>query len=171
MKKALIIIAQNGFQDVELTGTRDALFKADCEVVLASTQAGACAGKYGSVEQAAVALRDAHAGDYHCIAFIGGPGASDLASDPDALRIAHEAAQGEILLGAICIAPIILAKARVLDGRKATVWGSGGENQRFLKKYGVQYTGDPVTVDGLIVTGNGPDASEEFGKTLARLLI
>jgi protease I len=62
-----------------------------------------------------------------------------------------------------------LAKARVLEGRKATVWDSGGEQAALLEKYGAEYTGDTVTVDGLIVTANGPAAAEEFGRTLAAL--
>ena len=114
-----------------------------------------------------MALRDVDVSDYDRVAFIGGSGAGALASDSDALHLAQETARAGKPLGAICIAPTILAKARVLSGKKATVWDSGGEQAALLEKYGAEYTGELVTVDGLIVTANGPLAAEEFGKTLA----
>lgn len=169
IRKALLIIAQKGFQDVELKGTRDSLKEAGFEIVLASPAGGQCIGKFGGEEQAALSLRDVAVADYDRIAYIGGPGAAALASDPEALRIANETVRLEKPLGAICIAPTILAKAHVLDGRKATVWNNDGEQSKLLEQYGATYTGDTVTVDGMIVTGNGPEAAVEFGKALASL--
>ena len=169
MKQALLIIAKQGFQDMELNGTRDSLSTSGFDIVLGSSQAGACSGKLGGSEEADIALKDVKVADYDCIAFIGGPGAIQFFDDPEALRIAHEAVRLQKPLGAICIAPIILAKAKVLDSKKATVWDSGGEQKGVIEHYGAQYTGDTVTVDGMIVTANGPPAAEEFGRTLAAL--
>ena len=169
MKKALLVIAQNGYQDIELSGTRDMLIQSEFEIVIASTQQGECSGKLGGTEQAEIALRDVVVRDYDCIAFIGGPGAAGLASDTEALRIAHETVRADLPLGAICIAPIILAKARVLKGKKATAWDGNGEQSTLIEKYGATFTGDSVTVDGKVVTANGPDAAQEFGRALAAL--
>lgn len=169
MKPALLVIAQNGYQDHELAGTRTGLESAGFSIVLASTAAGECHGKLGGVENATLAMRDVDVTDYDRIGFIGGPGAAALASDPDALRIANDAARASMPLGAICIAPTILAKARVLEGKKATVWNEDDQQAALLEQYGATYTGDTVTVDGLIVTGNGPAAAEEFGITLGAL--
>jgi protease I len=169
MRQALLIIAQRGYQDHELDGTRQGLLSGGFSIVLSSTEAGECIGKFGGSEQSTVALRDVRVKDYDCIAFIGGPGASALASDTDALRVANDAARADMPLGAICIAPTILAKARVLNGRKATVWNEDGQQSQLLEQYGAEYTGDTVTVDGKIVTGNGPGAAVEFGTTLATL--
>jgi len=169
MKQALLIIAKQGFQDMELNGTRDGLVTAGFEIVLGSSQAGPCSGKLGGTEEASVALKDVNVEDYDRIAFIGGPGASQFFDDPEALRVAHETVRAGKPLGAICIAPLILAKAKVLAGKEATVWDSGGEQQKELEKYEAIYTGDSVTVSDNIVTANGPPAAEEFGKTLAAL--
>lgn len=167
MKEALVVIAQRGFQDRELAGTREALVAAGFSVVLASTHAGACAGKFGSTEQADIALADVDVTEYDRIAFIGGPGAAALADDADARRIAVQAVKAGIVLAAICIAPTILAKAGVLAGKRATVWDSGGEQNALLQTHGAHVTGERVTVDGRIITGNGPDAAQEFGTTFA----
>ncbi|HCI03843.1 MAG: DJ-1/PfpI family protein [Candidatus Peribacteraceae bacterium] len=169
MKKALLIIAKDGFQDMELNGTRDGLVNAGFEVVLASSEAGSCLGKLGATEEAEVALKDVNLNDFDRVGFIGGPGAFSLISDSSALNIAHETVRAGKPLGAICIAPLILAKAKVLGGKKATVWDSGGEQQHELEKYDAIYTGQDITVDGKIVTANGPASAEEFGRTLASL--
>jgi putative intracellular protease/amidase len=39
----------------------------------------------------------------------------------------------------------------------------------FFEQKGATYTGEDVTVDGLIITANGPKAAEEFGKKFARM--
>ena len=169
-KKALIIIAQTGFQDKELEGTRNGLKAAGFSITLVSTKKGECRGKFGSTEQAEIALKDVNVSDYDRIAYIGGPGAAALKDDPDAVRIAQETVQASKPLGAICIAPTILAAAGVLRGKRATGWDDGeGTQIRFLEKAGATFTGASVTKDGLIVTGNGPEAAEEFGRVFAKL--
>ena len=169
MKKALLVIAQKKFQDVELNGTRDGLIAAGFEVVLGSTEAGECVGKFGATENASVALSDVDVDDYDRVGFIGGPGASLLWQNAQAKRIAQDTVKAKKPLGAICIAPKILAAAEVLAGKKATVWNEDGDQAGFMALHDVEYTGEAVTVDGLIVTGNGPEAAKEFGRTFAVL--
>ncbi len=169
MQTALLILAQDGFQDHEYAGTRNGLEDAGFDIVIASKEVGMCSGKFGESVNATVALRDIDVSNYDRIAFIGGPGAFAYASDADALKVANDAYRAEMPLGAICIAPTILAKAKVLSGKRATVWNEDGQQSELLETYGAEYTGEEVTVDGLIVTGNGPEAAEEFGKTLAAL--
>ncbi len=178
MKRALLVIAQDGYQDQELAGTQDALLSAGFEVTLASKESGSCVGKFGGTEEALLAMREVDALAYDVLAFIGGPGAHAFASDPEAIQLAKTRADSGKLLGAICIAPTILAAAGVLKGKNATVWDpspSSGQvtptdsPAEFLRQHGATYTGEPVTVDGLIITANGPIAAEEFGRTLAAM--
>lgn len=168
MKSALLVIAQNGYQDVELAGTQNALLHGGFEVTIASKEEGPCIGKFGGTEEALLAMRDVDPLAYDVLAFIGGPGAHALADDPEAILLAKARADSGKLLGAICIAPTILAAAGILQGKHASVWDDGqGTQQRFLMDKGATYAKDPVTVDGLIVTADGPDAAEAFGRTLA----
>ncbi len=172
MKNALIIIAKAGFQDMELADTRKGLTDAGFSITLASTGIGDCSGKFGSTERAEIALKDVDVSEYDRIAFIGGPGAAALADDRHALRVAKDAYNAkDIVLGAICIAPTILAKAGVLQGKKATVWDVDGQQVALINAHGAQYTGQTVTVDGRIITGKGPEAAEEFGRVLATMRI
>lgn len=169
MKPALIVIAQEGFQDVEFAGTKQGLEAAGFPIVIASTEAGECTGKFGGKEIASIALRDVVVTNYDRIAFIGGPGAHALVDNFDALNVARTTIEAGIPLGAICIAPKILANAGLLKGKNATVFDTDGSNEQFLINHGAIYTGESVTVDGLVVTANGPDAAEEFGRRFAGL--
>lgn len=175
MKPVLLVLAQTGYQDHELQGTRAALLAAGFSVRIASKEAGACTGKFGGTETADLAMRDADVLEYACVAFIGGPGMAAYADDEEACYLAQATAMHGVLLGAICIAPLVLARAGVLAGGKATVWdpstGSGqvptvGGPIGVLQECGAIYTGEDVTTDGLIVTANGPKAATVFGEAL-----
>jgi protease I len=170
MSPALIIIAPAMYQDVEFQAVHDALIAAGFSVVIGSTATGTCTGKFGGTQEAAVALRDVQVTDYDRIVFIGGPGAAALAENHDALGIARDCVASKIPLGAICLAPTILAASGMLNGLRATVWDDGERTQiRFLETQGARFSGEDVTVDGLIVTGNGPEAAAAFGKAFAQL--
>ncbi len=170
MKTALVVIARQGYQDVELDGLLKALKAQGFSVQLCSTVAGPCTGKFGGAKQAEIALKDADVSAYDRVAFVGGPGALALVENADALRVARDATKAGIVLGAICIAPLILAKAGVLKGKQATVWTDAKKDQiALLEAAGARYTGNTVTVDGMLVTGNGPNAADEFGRTFSTL--
>ncbi len=156
---------------MELKGTRDGLIAAGFSIVLASSETGPCVGKYDGNETADIAMKDVQVADYDRIAFIGGPGAFALVEDEEALRIAREAAASNMVLGAICIAPKILAAAGVLKGKKATVAPADGTPQQFLIAHDAIFTDEPVVIDGNIITANGPAAAEEFGEMLAGMSV
>lgn len=169
MPTALLIIAQDRYQDKELEGVRKGLEKAKFEVIIGSSKKGTCTGKFGGTEEATVAMKDVDVRDYDRIAFIGGPGAANLWQDKDAKKIAQDANDAGMPLGAICIAPKILVAAEVLAGRKATVWNLDGDQSGFLGLHDVHYIDEPVVIDKNIITGSGVDASEEFGVKFAQL--
>lgn len=169
MASVLLLIAQEGYQDKELAGTRSGLEAAGFTITLCSKEAGACSGKLGGNEEATVAMRDVEVGDYDRIAVIGGPGAQSFKDDPEAVKLVQSFFNADKIVGAICIAPTLLAAAGLLDGKHATVWDSEGEQQTYLEEHGAEYTGDPVVIDGSIITANGPAAAEEFGSQLAKM--
>ncbi len=166
--KALLIIAKNGFQDKEFAAVRAALLAVNFVVELASNTKGLCTGKFGSTEEAQYGFEEIDLGNFDRIAFIGGPGAAELAEDAIAQHLTRAVMHAGKPLGAICIAPTILAKGGVLRGRKATVWDDGNGTQiDLLERCGAEFVDQSVVVDGLIVTANGPEAAEEFGRVFA----
>jgi len=69
------------------------------------------------------------------------------------------------VLAAICLSGAVLAEAGLLDGKQATVW-EVPETLETFQKHRVTYTGEPVTVDGNLVTANGPDAAVKFAEAI-----
>ncbi|MCX6798856.1 MAG: DJ-1/PfpI family protein [Candidatus Diapherotrites archaeon] len=166
-KKVLFIIAQQNFRDEELFEPKAVLEAAGASTTIASKKAGSATGMLGGKANASLALSDVSPGDFDAIIFVGGGGSSVFFNDPAAHDLAKEAAAQGKILGAICIAPSILANAGLLRGKKATAFSSEAQN---LRDNGAGYTGQPVTVDGKIITGSGPAAAKEFGKKIAEAL-
>jgi len=165
--RILMVVAPERFRDEELFETR-AVFDADGhDVVVASTRLGECPGSRGGHVRPDALLATQRAQDFDAVVFIGGGGCKLLWHEEDALRLAREAAGDVKVLGAICLAPVILAYAGVLEGHSATV---AGTEAKTLQACGATYTGPGVTVDGHIVTANGPKSSTLFGQRIAELL-
>ena len=114
-----------------------------------------------------VPLQDLKSQGLAAVLFIGGVGASEYFHDRDAYRLAQEVLGQGGVVGAICIAPVILARAGLLKGKKATVFESEKEE---LTRAGASYTGKAVETDGRIITGNGPGAAGEFAQAVVNLL-
>lgn len=167
MAKVLLIIAPENFRDEEYFHTKEELESADIETETASKQMGECTGMLGKTADVDITTEVVNVDNYDGIVFVGGTGASIYFEDEKALGIAKEAFEKGKVVAAICIAPSILANAGILSGKKATAYSSEEEN---LKKNGAEYTGEAVTVDGNIITANGPAAAKEFGKKIARAL-
>lgn len=167
MAKVLLVIAPERFRDEELFETRAVLVRAGHTAVVASTRSGRCLGSRGGHVEAETTIDLERAGGYDAVVFVGGGGSKALWEHPDTLRLAREAAAEGKVLGAICLAPVILGNAGVLTGRRATVAGTEAAT---IEGKGAIYTGPGVTVDGKIVTANGPKSSASFGERLAELL-
>lgn len=166
-KKAVFIIAQDKFQDDEFMKPKEVLEKSGTKVTVASTVLTEVTGMNGGKVKPDVLLGDIKVGEYDAVVFIGGSGAVQYLDDPIAHKIAQDAvAQGKIV-GAICIAPRILANAGVLKGKAATCYPTEGEK---LSAGGVNYTSKPVEKDGKIITADGPKSALEFGEELSKAL-
>jgi len=109
-------------------------------------------------------LRDIDVNKYKAIIFVGGRGSEQYFNDSEALAIAKNAYEKGKIVGAICIAPVILANSGILEGKKATV-SPGNEN--ILKEKGAIYENKSVIKDGNVITACGPQAAKGFGKEIA----
>ncbi|MEM2289438.1 MAG: DJ-1/PfpI family protein [Candidatus Hadarchaeales archaeon] len=167
-KRVLMVIAPENFRDEELFDTRSELEKAGIEVRVASTSKGTAVGMLGGRVRPDLRLEETNARDWDAIVFVGGVGCQVYFGDENALSLAKEAAELGKKVCAICIAPVILANAGLLENRKATVWD--GEFRRMLEEKGAKYVNKSVVVDGNIITANGPGAASEFGRTIAKEL-
>jgi len=167
-KKVVMVIAHRNFRDEEFEEPRKILEKEGIEVIIASSSKDTATGMFGATAQPDILISELKVEDYDAIIFVGGSGASEYWNDPTAHKIAKEAVKQGKILGAICISPVTLANASVLEGKRATVWPSEIDK---LKEKGALYTGEEVEIDGKIITASGPKAAEEFGKAILEALI
>jgi len=166
-KKALMIIASHDFRDEELFKPRELFIQEGIEVVLASSSLKNSRGMLGKIAQPDILIEEVKVEEFDVIVFVGGSGSSEYWDSPVAMEIAKKSLSLGKLICAICIAPVILANAGILYGKKATVYPS--EIDR-LKAKGAIYTEKDVVIDGNIITGKGPHSAREFGETIIKIL-
>jgi protease I len=167
MAKVLMVIAPERFRDEELFLPLEVLLESGHKIELASTKTGVCKGSRGGSVIADLLLKEVNSDDYDGVVFVGGGGSKIFFNDSCALSIARKMNDEGKIVSAICLAPVILANAGVLNGKNATV---SGQEAKTIESKGAKYTGPGVTVDGNIVTGNAPKRSKMFGQKICELL-
>ena len=165
--RAVFVIAKQNFRDEELFHSKEELEKKGIQTKIASTIKGPCLGSKGETAEAELSLEEINSDEFDAIVFVGGSGSSVFFNNKTALSLARTFFEEKKVVGAICIAPSILANAWLLKGKKVTSFPSEESN---LKEKGAKYTGKPVESDGKIITANGPGAARDFGKKIAELL-
>jgi protease I len=166
-KKIVMVIASSNFRDEEFQVPKGIFEKQGASVTVASSSLKESRGMLGATAKPDVLIGDVRSDDYDAVVFIGGSGASEYWNDPTAHKLARDASEKAKVVAAICIAPVTLANAGILNGKKATVWSSEAGK---LRKMGVTYTGAGVEVDGKIITGDGPQSATEFGEAVVKAL-
>ena len=164
--KVQLVVAQEGFRDEELLEPKRLFEKQGAVVTIASSRLGEAQGMLGARITPHLLLDSVRVEACDAVVFVGGSGAKEYWEHPKAHAIARAASDSGKVVCAICIAPVTLANAGVLKGRRATVWGSGAP----LEAKGATYTGAAVEVDGNIVTADGPGSAREFGKAIVGVL-
>jgi PfpI family intracellular protease len=168
-KNVLMVVAPKDFEDVELYLPKTLLEINGANITVASTTAKAL-GLNGSTCTTDILISNAKAKDYDAIVIVGGTGViSSLWDDKDLRNLIKDANKEKKIIGAICAAPPILARAGILKDKKATMfpWSDGIKE---LTKNGAIYVDKEVVVSGNIITGRNPDASVAFGLKLCEEL-
>jgi len=167
MKKAVMIIAHDGFRDEELLDTKAVLEKNGVEVQVASTALGLARGKLGAQVSPDMLFNAIKVKDFDAIIFVGGPGSLDYWNNALAHKLLKESVSlGKVTAG-ICSAVVTLAKSGILKEKRATVFP--GDFQELLDN-GVTYTASHVEIDGDIITADGPYAAKDFGEAIVKAL-
>ena len=166
-KKILLVVAPKDFRDEEFLEPKKIFEEARATVTVSSKGVTEASGMLGAKAKIDKELSEVRAADFDAVVFVGGSGANIYFDDPLALNLAKSAFASGKVVGAICIAPSILANADVLKGRRATAFASEKDN---LEAKGAVYTGEAVTVDGKVITARGPEAAVELGRRVVEVL-
>lgn len=169
-QKVLFVVAHEGYQPTEYAEPKKILEDAGFTIITASNKPGSATDKDGGSTNVDIVLDEVDAKDYDGIFFIGGPGAMEHLDNKESYRIIKQAAEKHLPMGAICVAPRILAKAGALTRKRATGWDGDGELAQLYQDYDVIYLAEPVVVEENIVTATGPAAAKTFGQEIMAVL-
>jgi len=171
-KKVVMIVASEGFRDEEYLVPKKVLENRGVEVKTASNKLGIAQGADGAETKVDLLIQDINLSDFDAIIFVGGPGALNNLDNEISYNLIKKTIEEDKPLAAICISPVILAKAGILKNKKATVWSSISDKSpiKILEENGALYQKENVVIDGKIITANGPLAAKEFGEAIVNLL-
>ena len=166
-KRAVLIIPQSGFDDNEMLVVKGSLEKAGVSVKVASESTDVAAGMQGLKVEPQITFFELYARDFDAVIFIGGMGSSRFWNDARMQKIAQDAFNNDRIVAAISDAPVILARAGILNGRRATIIAS--QSNEIVAGGGI-YTSKPVETDDNIITAYGPQAAYEFALEIIKAL-
>ena len=171
-KKILMVVAFKDFRDEEYFVPKEILEKNGFTVETTSSQIGLAVGVEGGEVEITKTAKEIETKDYEGVIFIGGPGMTKELDNLDFQKLAQDFYQENKLVSAICIAPALLAKAKILENKRATIWSSPLDKSaiKILKENNAIYVDQPVVLDGKIITANGPLAAQEFGQAIVNFL-
>ena len=172
-KNILMIIASKNFRDEEYFIPFEIFQKNGAKITTASSVEGEIIGIEGGEARSTITLKKVGVRNFDAVVFIGGNGTKEYFDNNDAHNIAQETVNFKKVLAAICIAPVILARAGILKGKTATVWSSiaNKSGKEELKKAGCAISKERVAQDEKIITADGPSAAKEFAETIIKAII
>ena len=165
MKKTILVILADGFEEVEALGTVDFLRRLELDVITAGLKSEIVYGSHGISVMSDILLEEVDEVPYVLILPGGLPGSTNLADNQkvnDLVKLTYETGN---LVAAICAAPIALLKSNIVKGKKITSHPSVKE--KFIES---EYTGNRVEQDGNIITAKAAGVSFEFAAKIAEYL-
>jgi 4-methyl-5(b-hydroxyethyl)-thiazole monophosphate biosynthesis len=164
MPKVLVILF-DGVEEIEAVTPIDLLRRAGAEVTTASTGDGIhVTGRSGIVLHADAPLNSVGERTFDLLVLPGGPGVKALRADARVRDLVRAQDAAGRWIGAICAAPVVLADAGLLAGRRFTAHTSVAEE--LPGRLGDERT----VVDGRLVTSRGAGTALDFGLVLVERL-
>jgi protease I len=169
-KKVLMAIPYTQFRDEEFFQPKHILESEGATVTVASTAVRMCHGTQGGSVQSTVTIADSKAEDFDALVICGGPSVPDLFwNDKKLAELAAAVSAAGKVVAAISLSTVVLAKAKLLAGKRATVYFLPQAIQE-LKTAGAIYVTDPLVVQEKLILAEGPTESAKFGQAISAAL-
>jgi protease I len=162
MKKIVMVVAQEKFQEDEYFIPRRYFEDNGYRVSIASIHPGIAEGYKGSQVNVDCTISDINTFELEALVIVGGFGCKNHLWDYKPLhnKLIEVYEQGKVI-AAICLAPVCIVKTGLLKGEKATAYKNKTAQAEFVKAE-VEYIDKPVHTNNRIITANGPKSSEAF---------
>lgn len=160
--KKILVIVPTGFEDTELITTLDVLNRSNVSYDLFSIEnKKIIKGQNKAIVEATV-FEEKNLKDYDGIFLPGGSGHKIMLESNLVLNLLKHYYENGKLVSAICAAPSVLKKAKILDNKKFTAYPGFVESKN--------NTGNEVEVDKNIITGRDFEATLNFAKSIVEFL-
>ena len=167
VKKALMVIANDGFQDHEFWMSFAVFHDAGLDITIAAGKKWECRGVFWTKTVADLDLFFADASKYDMVVFIWWGGAyAQYFHDKSYLKVALEAKK----VWAICIAPMIVSESGIFNWKRVTWRDQDWVQKAFIEKNWWIWSDESVVVCWNVVTWNWPDAAEEVAKKCVEVI-
>jgi protease I len=169
-EKVLMVIPPTQFRDEEFFDPKKILESGGAMVTVASTSVRPCYGTRGGMVQSQVAIADVKAEEFDALVLCGGPSVPELFwNDKKLQELATAFSSAGKVLAAISLSTVVLAKAKLLAGKQATVYFLPQAILE-LKNGGATYSSDTLIVQDKLILAEGPPESIRFGQAIATAL-
>ncbi len=163
-RQKVLLAVFNGIKNNVYNITSDYLKRKLFKVVVTSTTAEVETDTADTIF-ANKLLKDVKGEDYKALIILNAP--QELSDTSDIVRLAAHMNAASKIIAAIYDAPLVLAEAGILSGKRATVWAT---EYKKLIEAGAMYKGTPVVVDGNIITAGSYQALPAFLTKLMDML-
>jgi protease I len=166
--KRIAILVANGFEQVELTGPKEALEKAGADTQIVSIEQEKVTAwdrtNWGEEFQVDVTIEKASAQDFDGLVLPGGQLNPDfLRVDEHAIQFVRDFDSQEKPIAAICHGPWTLIEADLVRNKRMTSYPSIKTD---LRNAGAEWVDEEVVIDDRLITSRKPDDIPAFNEAI-----
>jgi len=163
----IVILLADGFEEIEALTPVDVLRRCGLNVKTVGITGKIAVGSHGIAVACDLSVEEVPLSEVTMAIFPGGmPGALNLDASPFTDVVISAVQKNGGRLAAICAAPLVLGRRRLLEGLRATCY-PGFEKELT----GASVTDEGVVTDGSITTAKGMGVSLDFALELASLVV
>jgi protease I len=162
----LIFLPKKDFNEEEFIIVKRRLLKAGKQVFITSDDHFVCTGSKGMKVKSDTSFYNVNVSNFGAFILIGGVGSKSYWKNEVLHKIIKKFFVAKKAIAAICSSPITLAKAGILQNKKATCYS---EDKMELINSGIDYQDKNLVVDGNIVTANDAHSALQFAEAVLHL--
>jgi protease I len=162
----LIFLPKKDFNEEEFTIIKKRLLKAGKQIFVTSDDQTVCSGSKGMKVKSDTSFYNVNVNNFGAFILIGGTGSRNYWKNESLHKIIRKFFDAKKVVAAICSSPITLAKAGILQNKKATCYS---EDKMELINSGIDYQDKNLVVDGNIVTANDAHSALQFAEAVLHL--
>lgn len=166
LNSILIFLPKKDFNEEEYNIIKNRLLKSGKKIFVTSDDHSVCSGSKGMKVKSDINFYNVNVNNFEAFILIGGVGSKTYWKNESLHKIIIKFFYAKKVIAAICSSSITLAKAGILQNKKATCFS---EDKMELIDAGIDYQDRNITVDGNIVTANDARSAFQFSEAVLHL--